>query len=353
MAGYNRKVAAGGPDHLSGKRGAPRRPRSLFVTCIGSGGELNCRTVDLSKGGMLLEIRDRASGAPGTPTGLIPFAARVADLYPEGMSAVFGDGAVKVHATVVRVATHPTDEKAMRLGCRFDTPLSEAQCHLLGLDGSETADPALTIPEESAPEAAPARDAKAAPAAPVPAAATRKPAAAPAPVAPPAAPVRASAKPVAPAPPAPPASPALDADDEPWGDELARIGRANASTPRARPIRVARGTVLVHLFSRTGPLMGPRFVGTLSEVKGRTLVVALPTPRNEPDPVAYAATLGASARAVCLRDGRVLWDVPTRVEFVAVADENDAVVRITLLAQRPPPATIRRFETARSVTPAA
>jgi hypothetical protein len=235
--------------------------------------------------------------------------------------------------------------------------LSEAQCRLLGLDVSAGADaspvvatdrppPRNYVPDEArAPETTAAREAyevEGEPEEPE----TLAPPVAAASRAEPKAPANAVRVPLE-----------VDRDEdaeEPWGDELARRGRQNAaSTPRARPIRVARGTVVVHLFSRSGPLMGPRFAGTLSSVKGRSFVVDLALPEGETDAVAYAAILGDAARAVCLRDGRVLWDVPTRVDLVAVAEEAPEVVRITLLAARTPPATLRRLENARKVSPAA
>src|SRR5262245_14741608 len=104
---------------LSGKRRAPRRRRTLSVRLLGPGGvKYAARTVDVSRGGMLAEITDPDFLPIGDRADLLPFAARVATVFPQGMDVFFGDGAVQVHADVVRLVTRPGDA-VLLLGCRF------------------------------------------------------------------------------------------------------------------------------------------------------------------------------------------------------------------------------------------
>src|SRR5206468_3318144 len=120
---------------LSGKRRAPRRRRSVQVRCIGPAGRWFAgRTVDVSRGGLLVEITDQEFLPLGEAPDLIPFAARVAMQFPHGMDVNFGDGAVQVHADIVRLVSRQGRSPLMLLGCQFEPPLSDFDCRLLGID---------------------------------------------------------------------------------------------------------------------------------------------------------------------------------------------------------------------------
>ena len=129
---------------LSGKRRTPRRRRTLAVRLLGPGGVTYAgRTVDVSRGGMLVEVSDPDFLPFGERADLLRFAARVAAVFPQGTDVFFGDGAVQVHATVVRLVTRPGDCDLL-LGCRFQPELSDFDCRLLGVEavGDERALPA-------------------------------------------------------------------------------------------------------------------------------------------------------------------------------------------------------------------
>ena len=318
---------------LSGKRRAPRRRRSVAVECVGPAGRSYAgRTIDISRGGMLLEITDQEFQQTGDSQDLIPFAARVAMQFPQGMDVTFGDGALRVHAKVVRIASRPGKPPIMLLGCQFEPELSDLDCRLLGVDAGldETAQPVGALNDEAA------LASNGAPAA--------RPAEAP--------PVPSETEPLlhADAAPAeePAAAPAAEGAVAPSVDDrdVSAWSRARAPSPGSRqpsPSTWApEGAVLVHLFPTNAPLHGPRFVGRLDDVRVRTAVVELPAPADEGDPASWAAALGASLRAVCIRDGRVLWETRARVTHVG-ASETPGWARATLLAFRAPPPHLRRL----------
>src|SRR5688500_1390748 len=122
-------------EHFSGKRKAVRRQRSLTIECRGTLGLFEARTVDLSRGGMLIEVTDPAVVSPSANGGVLPFAERLLARFPEDMEVVFGHGALSVRATVVRLETRAVGRApGLLLGCRFLKPLTEADCAALGLD---------------------------------------------------------------------------------------------------------------------------------------------------------------------------------------------------------------------------
>jgi hypothetical protein len=349
-------------DVFSGKRKSPRRGRHITVRCIGPAGRWYAgRTVDISQGGMLVEITDPDFIPLGESRDLIPFAARVALQFPQGMDAAFGDGAVQVHANVVRLVSKVGGRPLILLGCQFDPALSEFDCRLLGLDvgTDETSD----VPP---------------PAPPQPTDVARREKEPPKPV------VVAARKPAAPEPADDARAPKslLRGMDELCvliGDEEARwraadgpatkakvldlaatgstpaAGTPRVERPRPEPTETAEPTVaqpsvdawavdadvVVHLFPANAPLHGPRFSGKLVALRGRTAVVDLPAPGGEDEPAAWAAGLGASARVVCLREGRVLWDTRARVVYLADGEES-GWARVTLQAMRPPPLHTRK-----------
>jgi hypothetical protein len=134
---------------LSGKRRTPRRRRSIGVRCVGAAGRtFACQTVDISAGGMLVQITDPAFLPLDVPVDIFPFAARVGEVFPDGMDVVFGEGAVTVRATVVRLVAKPGQQPLLQLGCRFESGLSEVVCRLLGLENApdETTAPPACVP---------------------------------------------------------------------------------------------------------------------------------------------------------------------------------------------------------------
>jgi len=143
-------------DHrvLSGKRKTPRRRRSIGVRCVGADGRaFACRTVDISAGGMLIQITDDAFIPLDQPVDIFPFATRVSEVFPEGMDVVFGDGAVTLRATVVRLVAEPGQQPLLQLGCAFESGLSDVVCRLLGLESGvdETTEPPACVRVDAPP----------------------------------------------------------------------------------------------------------------------------------------------------------------------------------------------------------
>jgi hypothetical protein len=343
------------PGLFSGKRRAPRTRRTLVVECSGPGGVVAMgRTVDVSKGGMLLEMTEGEFQAPIDPSLLVAFASRLATSFPDGMSASFGEGAVRGHATIVRLVTSPTGTTPILLGCRFDPPLEPVDCALLGLDtdGDETAEMAARREAQAlASSASPAtpdtgrddlltfiqetRDtwvddraesgswSGAAVGATAPT--TRK-----------------NAVHLAPTPAMTNSGAVEGLDDE----DMRRLNRRPAGAAVAvgsvtSPDFAKAGEVVAHLFPAVIPFLGPRYRGRVVELRTRALIVDLPVPAGEADPVGWAAGLGLDSRIVCLREGRVLWETRARVQRFEPGASAGAV-RAVLLADRAPTHAARR-----------
>jgi hypothetical protein len=114
---------------LSGKRATPRHQRRLEAFCLGGDRWVAGHTVDVSAGGMLLEILEE--GFAPESSDLVAFAATVAAEFPEGMEACLGEGAVHVRARVVRLVVR---SGRPLLGCRFERHLVESEERALGLE---------------------------------------------------------------------------------------------------------------------------------------------------------------------------------------------------------------------------
>jgi hypothetical protein len=344
------------PGLFSGKRRAPRTRRTLLVECAGPGGVIATgRTVDVSKGGMLLEMTEGEFQAPTDPSLLVAFASRLATSFPDGMAASFGEGAVRARATIVRLVTSPTGTTPILLGCRFDPPLEPVDCALLGLDtdGDETT-------EKAAQREADALASGASPAHPLHTRhddlltfiqATRdtwvddrsEPGSwSGAAVGTTVATARKSATKLAPA--TEPKSPAVG---ESLTDEDMRGLNRRTSPPApavgsvSSPDFVEAGEIVAHLFPAVFPFLGPRYRGRVVELRTRALIVDLPVPAGEADPVGWAAGIGLDARIVCLRDGRVLWETRARVQRFEPG-AGPGAVRAVLLADRAPTHAARR-----------
>lgn len=316
---------------FTGKRKNPRKSRALNVKLVGDlDARYTARTVDVSRGGMLVEVTDPTFMPALEGTDLLPFAARVASVFPHGMTVLFGDGAVSIHADVVRLVTR-TGVKTLLLGCHFTPELTDFDCRLIGVDpkGDETGG-------KESPEDRPA--ARGSVPAPNPEPLTLAPESAVDPNATPPRPAPAFIQAPDPTPASPPVA------------SLAPAASASPPAPRApRPLsaRIAGdGVIVAHLFPTGGPLFGPRYVARVAEVEGKRLVFDLALPEDEDDPVAYAAGLGAFVRAVVMRDGRVLWEARLAVDRLGEgADPRWARVEAEAAAS-PPPLARAAFESA-------
>ena len=263
---------------------------SIAIRCTGpSGHAYAARTVDISRGGALIEIVDPDFHPLLDGSDLMPFAAQVSLQFPDGMLVNFESGTVQARANIVRLVSKQGKKPGILLGCAFAPELSEFDCRVLGMtsDHDETTAPVATIATdvvEREPEEA-------------------------------------------------------TADDE---DAAAPAHATPAPRQPALSTWASADTVVVHLFPSGAPLHGPRFVGCLTDVRVRTMHVELPAPDSEDDPGSWAAGLGAFVRTVCMRDGRVLWETRARVTHVASSERGDWA-RATLVAVKAPPLHVRRL----------
>jgi len=328
------------PGLFSGKRRSPRKQRTLIADIGEPGGtHYEARTVDVSRGGMLLEFVDDKLRAPSDPSELVGFATRLMLMFPTGMDTTFGSGAVRTHAAVVRLVSTASAASPILLGCRFDAPLTDVDCRLLGLDldGDETDDEGE---DDVAPTAAAAvaQDAPGAPPAeagfddlmnflkdasrswdfdlPAPDA-TEAPADADAPAT------------LTPA--------TLTEDDVALSGRRAAAQRPCLGTPMSPPW-AEPGEVVTHLFPVGAPVFGPRYRGRLVHAASGIALVDLVLPPHEDDPFGWAAGLGASVRLVALCDGRVLWETLAAVTRFAVAPDEQ--IRVVLRPDREPSAEV-------------
>jgi hypothetical protein len=297
---------------LAAKREDRRVERRFPILLKGAKGKYKASTVDLSSGGALVEVVDPEFLPAGSRT-FVGFAAKSAEEFGATATLEFGGGSVLARGKMVRVVAGGEAMGGARIGLRFDPPLAAAQCVALGIGqpgmgdlgingllAAILADPAPTTLSTGA----------------APSGETR---------------VHAGAK---------------DGDEPSFEDLVAGIARKRAANPQ-RPATpdAPKGSIVVHLFPRNGPLAGPRYVGVLHEVRGKAVQVDVDLPAGETDPVVYAAGAGRDVRVVFLRDGRVLWEVNAKTLFVS--DPKDgSQVRLTLVPAKPPPKSLaRRFDT--------
>jgi len=369
------------PGLFSGKRSAPRKRRTLVVDAKGPSGQVFAgKTVDVSRGGMLLELTDPAFRSVSAHSDLVGFASRIATTFPTGMDVSFGEGAVRARAHVVRVLAGGA-ASTLLLGCRFEPPLEILDCRLLGVEAggneidkgpspvttwqaAEEEERALVqalltgrdellnfIQNEDRPWDGGGRGGittvlppdvstrVAHPAAP----SRPKPVVVPeieAPRARPPAVEDRGALPRTPvAPPPPPA--VVGIPDQALRDLKGASqtkGPALGSPPS--PVWASPGTVVTHLFPTAPSFVGPRFTGRAIELRTRGIIVDLLAPAGEASPLDWAANLGTEVRAVFLREGRVLWEAKARVQRLMAAGAG--VVLAILLAEAEPPAALRR-----------
>src|SRR5262245_29847513 len=128
-------------DHFFGHRRSPRRRCVMPVDCLAGGTTYAGRTVDLSRLGALVELRD-PKFTTGAPT-LVEFARRVAEALPKRFVLSFAEPPVRVAARVARVTRHPSADSLL-VGCAFANPLTDRQCRAFGL-------PTEDLPEEPLP----------------------------------------------------------------------------------------------------------------------------------------------------------------------------------------------------------
>jgi PilZ domain len=127
--------------HFTGHRRGARRLCVMPVEMTGTSGVFQGRTIDLSRSGALIEIRD-----PLFPSGsgsILEFAKRVAAEFPRQFPVRFADLPLVVELRVARVTRHPA-AASLLIGCSFVNPLNDRQCRVLGVPTDRKGDSRLT-----------------------------------------------------------------------------------------------------------------------------------------------------------------------------------------------------------------
>jgi hypothetical protein len=126
-------------EHFAGHRRGSRHRRVVPVTCAGSSGRYEGRTLELSRTGVVVEMRDARFFETRADASLIAFSTRVADEFSVGMRIGFSVPHLSLAARVVRTMRHPTTSSLL-IGCEFVAALTDAQCRMLGLPTEDAPD---------------------------------------------------------------------------------------------------------------------------------------------------------------------------------------------------------------------
>jgi hypothetical protein len=347
------------PGVWSGKRRTRRVRLVIPVACRGVGSEIYPgRTVDMSRGGMLVGLAFAAIRTVSDPTSLIELTNCVSSLFPHGIDVEFFGRQFRVKAHVVRLVLDLRAPYPLLLGCHFDPMLSESECIALGVpisqdetrpDGPKLADATNDLGAPGARRDVPTPVVTVSPA---PAAASEAPPTAATPSSAPATPAEIPAAPVAPtfrlevrpspfapspAPESPPAVPPapvtppirLELPPTPVAPTPAPVTSPEAPSAPAAPSFMAGRTIAAHLFPAWSQI-GTRYSGRLASIHVKDAVVILTAPAGETDAVGWAAGLGSKARVTLLKSGALIGDLRARVTRIDAAGPNEAKLTLAL-----------------------
>jgi hypothetical protein len=120
---------------FSGRRRSTRTRRLLAVEIRSSEGR-SCRglTVDISRGGALLDLNDGRVFPAGDPLPLVAYAGIARDFLREGFEVHFQRGGVRADARLIRAVAGPRKGAPPFLGIRFVPVLPDEACRRLGLE---------------------------------------------------------------------------------------------------------------------------------------------------------------------------------------------------------------------------
>ena len=124
-------------EHFAGRRRGSRHRVVMSVTCAGASGRYAARTIELSRTGAVLEVRDDGFG-PESKSNLLEFSKRVADEFSGGMRIGFAEPKLSLAARVIRTMRHPT-AATLLIASEFLVALTDPQCRMLGLPTEERA----------------------------------------------------------------------------------------------------------------------------------------------------------------------------------------------------------------------
>jgi hypothetical protein len=140
VTGDTRDPQADAADPLArrfyGKRRQTRQPVRLLLECSHRGRTFRGATVDLSPGGMLVEVLDvegldlEASDGQSMLESVYPVLVE----FAEGMQVRFTAAGVETQAKIVRIALQPERSEHLLLGCAFEKSLDADECARLSLD---------------------------------------------------------------------------------------------------------------------------------------------------------------------------------------------------------------------------
>jgi hypothetical protein len=120
---------------FSGRRRSKRTRRMLAVEIRSSDGR-TCRglTVDVSRGGALLDVNDGRLFPPGDALPLVAYAGIARDFLREGFEVHFQRGGVRADARLIRAVAGPKRGAPPFLGVRFVPVLPDEACRRLGVE---------------------------------------------------------------------------------------------------------------------------------------------------------------------------------------------------------------------------
>lgn len=117
--------------YFAGRRTGRRRRVALKVHLVGAGTKLDGLTVDLSCTGALFRIEERAVPRD---IDLASFSAFIGESFADQLNVSFGAGILKRRMNVVRTTVGGLGGEVFPLlACRFQVPLNNKACDLLGI----------------------------------------------------------------------------------------------------------------------------------------------------------------------------------------------------------------------------
>jgi hypothetical protein len=137
MASQARRASSSAPTDDLGRRGLRRINTLQQVDCQGGVNSFRGRVLNVSRDGALISVVHRRFKAK-TDLELVQVTQNLEDEFPDGLTLRFLECPVTVKASIIRVA-RLAEDGATALGCRFERPLTFAECRILGVRCDEKA----------------------------------------------------------------------------------------------------------------------------------------------------------------------------------------------------------------------
>jgi hypothetical protein len=124
---------------FSGRRRSRRFDCERPVECLGRRVSYPGRLLNVSRLGALVSIAHEDFLPADSDGSLVEVAHLMRRRFPDGISVRIPGDAVRLVATIVRVARHPSEASSV-FGCFFSRPLTRRQCRALGVRPDSAAD---------------------------------------------------------------------------------------------------------------------------------------------------------------------------------------------------------------------